>query len=127
MIILSIIDSAVAGYYLLGGKTMARSVTSRIAELLSQKKMTQKQLACKTGLTESAISHYVRGDRVPRGVNLVKIANALETTTDFLLGQEEEIDKCGEIEAVKVMIARNAAQMSKKEKMELISILMSSN
>ena len=104
---------------------MARSVTNQIAKLLSQKNMTQKQLACKTGLTESAISHYVKGDRVPRGVNLVKIANALDTTTDFLLGLGENGSKNEEIEVARTLIARNAAQMSNEEKMELLSILIS--
>lgn len=47
-----------------------------------------KELSLKTGITESSISHYVNGDRVPRGANLTKIADALGTTTDDLLRKE---------------------------------------
>ena len=102
---------------------MARSVTNRITELLQEKKMTQKQLAQASGITESAVSHYVKGDRVPRGVNLKKIANALGTTTDYLLSQEGVPDKEDDLKVVKTLIARNAATMSNAEKMELLSIL----
>ena len=108
---------------------MARSVTNQITRLLFERCMTQKELAQKSGLTESAISHYVRGDRVPRGVNLVKIAKALETTTDYLLSEgEQEInqsEKKKDLEVVRTLIARNASQMSKEEKMELVGILIS--
>lgn len=103
---------------------MERSITNRIVELLSEHDMTQKELANAAGLTESAVSHYVKGDRVPRGANLIKIARALGTTTDYLLNQED--DKCMEsdMKVVKTLIARNASKMSKEEKMELMGILL---
>ena len=72
---------------------MARGTTNQIAKLLSEQNMTQKELAQLTGLTESTISHYMKGDRVPRGVNLVKIAKALGTTTDYLLEAEENANE----------------------------------
>lgn len=101
---------------------MARSVTNNISRLLLQKKMTQKELAQASGITESAISHYVKGDRVPRGVNLRKIARALGTTADYILGDDESNEE-GDLEVVKTLIARNAPKMTKAEKMELVSIL----
>ena len=52
---------------------MAVRVADQIATLLFQRKMTQKELAKVTDITESAISHYIKGDRVPRGVNLIKM------------------------------------------------------
>lgn len=103
---------------------MGTNLTSRISDLLSQKGMTQKELAQKAGITESAISHYIKGDRVPRGVNLVKIANALGTSTDFLLDQDESSSRKDDLEVAKTLIARNATQMTKREKMEFMSILL---
>lgn len=103
---------------------MARSVTNRIMELLSERNMTQKELAQAAEITESAISHYIKGDRVPRGVTLMKIARALETTTDDLLQCDNLYDKDSELKIVKTLIARNATQMSKAEKLELMGILM---
>jgi len=100
---------------------MNDGVTNNIKSLIKLKKMTQKELAIKSGLTESAISHYVKGDRVPRGSNLVKIAKALGTTTDDLLGAEKNKDNLSEI---KLLISRNASKMTDEEKMELIKMLM---
>ena len=103
---------------------MARSMTYRIKEMLDEKNISQKQLSDITGITESAISHYVKGDRVPRGTNLVKIAKALGTTADDLLSGDKEMDKESDLVFAKSLIARNASQMTKEEKMEFISLLM---
>lgn len=102
-------------------KSMTKSMPNRISQLLSEQNMSQKELAQKCEITESAISRYVSGDRVPRGVNLKKIANALGTTTDDLLDQKNEKDT--EMKVVRTLIARNAEMMTKEEKMELIKIL----
>lgn len=103
---------------------MERSITNRIGELLSEHDMTQKELAKAAGLTESAVSHYVKGDRVPRGANLIKIARALGTTTDYLLNQDENKSMESDMKVVKTLIARNASKMKKEEKMELMGILL---
>lgn len=102
---------------------MAREITNRIKELLSANNMSQKELAKDAGITESAISHYIRGDRIPRGVNLVKLAESLGTTTDYLLGNSESRNNESELKVIKTLIARNASKMTKKEKMEVINIL----
>lgn len=103
---------------------MERNITNRIVELLSEHGMTQKELANAAGLTESAVSHYVKGDRVPRGANLIKIARALGTTTDYLLNQDDNKSLENDMKIVKTLIARNAATMTKEEKMELMGILL---
>lgn len=103
---------------------MGRIINLKIRELLEQNNMSQKQLAKETGLTESAISHYVKGDRVPRGNNLYKIAKALGTTTDYLLIDDKEVDKENDLIVVKSLIARNASVMTNEEKIELLKILM---
>lgn len=103
---------------------MARNITYRIKEMLLEKGMSQKQLSKMTGITESAISNYVKGTRVPRGTNLIKIANALGTTADDLLSGDKEMDKDKDLVFAKSLIARNAAQMTQEEKMEFIALLM---
>lgn len=103
---------------------MSRSITYRIKEMLHEKNISQKQLAEMTGVTESAISHYIKGDRVPRGANLVKIAKALGTTADDLLSGDREMDKESDLVFAKSLIARNASKMTKEERVEFISLLM---
>ena len=93
---------------------MARVITYRIKEMITKQGISQKQLSEMTGITESAISHYIKGDRVPRGANLVKIAKALGTTTDDLLSGDKEMDKERDLVFAKSLIARNASKMTQE-------------
>ncbi len=95
----------------------------RIKDLLEKKGITQRELAEKTGCTEAAVSHYIKGDRVPRASVLTKIAIVLETTSDYLMeGVPVEVKE--ELGYAKKLIARNVSQMSKAEKKEILDILM---
>ena len=102
---------------------MANKIGKRISELLTERGISQKDLSIKANITESAVSHYVKCDRIPRGVNLAKIATALDTTTDYLLGVGETTDKDEDIALAKTLIARNAGDLSETERLELISLL----
>ena len=51
-------------------------------------KMTQQDLADATGITKRTIKNYETGARNMTVPNLIKIADALNVTTDFLLGRE---------------------------------------
>ena len=95
----------------------------RLKTLLEQKQMSQKDLATAVGCTEAAISHYIKGDRVPRASVLKKIAIALDTTSDYLM-EGIPTDVTGELDYAKKLIARNVTQMSKSEKRAIINILM---
>ena len=106
-----------------GGCTMANKIGKRISKLLTERGISQKDLSNKANITESAVSHYVNGDRIPRGVNLTKIATALDTTTDYLLGVGETTNKNEDIALAKTLIARNAGDLSETERLELISLL----
>ncbi len=103
---------------------MADTFNERLALRLQKKNMTQKDLAAKAGVTEAAMSHYLKGDRTPRASVITRIAEALGTTVDYLMSGND-VDSAGEIGYAKRLIARNAHQMSKDEKMDIIKILMS--
>lgn len=95
----------------------------RLKELLEKKKMTQHELAERVGCTEAAISHYIKGDRIPRSSVLAKIAVTLDTTSDYL-SEGVPVDSRDELIYAKKLIARNAAKMTTAEKREILSILM---
>jgi len=103
---------------------MGGRMADRITKLLHERNMTQKELALAANITESTVSHYIKGDRVPRGVNLVKVAKALETTADYLLEQDSGYSRESDLKLAKTIIARNANELSKNEKMEFLSLLM---
>ena len=98
------------------------TTNNKIVELLKQNNMTQKELSEATDITESAISRYVKGDRLPRGVNLIKLAQALRTAPECLIDEETN-----DIETIKALIARNAGNLTDNEKIEIITLLMGKN
>ncbi|MBQ7858449.1 MAG: helix-turn-helix domain-containing protein [Oscillospiraceae bacterium] len=60
--------------------------SDRLVSLMRQKGITQKQLSAQINITPSAMSYYANGSRTPSGEILTKIAKALGTSTDYLLG-----------------------------------------
>ena len=56
-----------------------------LAELLEWANTSQKELAEDTGLSESTISRYVRGETMPTLKNIVNIAYALDCDIDELI------------------------------------------
>lgn len=68
------------------------SLGNRIVILLRKRGLTQKELAEKTKISEVTLSRYIHGDRQPRANNIANIANVLQTTTDYLLGGENQND-----------------------------------
>ena len=99
---------------------MSKKLGLRISEALQKRGMTQKELANRIGVTESVISRYISGDREPKPDILANIATALHTTSDFLLGIENEEFNHPRIRR---MVARNASSMTEQEKKELINAL----
>lgn len=52
----------------------------------------QKELADRVGISPSAINQYEKGDKIPSTETLVKLAQELGITTDYLLGATIEED-----------------------------------
>lgn len=62
------------------------NIPKRLSLLIDYLGISQRELAQKSGLTESAMCHYIKGDRIPHADALVKIARATGVRTDWLLG-----------------------------------------
>ncbi len=63
-------------------------VGTRLKELRKSKHLSQTALGNKIGVTKISISGYENETRIPSLENIIKLADALETTTDYLLGRE---------------------------------------
>lgn len=59
---------------------------NRLRQLRKDRTLTQQQLAELIGVKNSVISFYEVGERMPSPDALRKLALALHTTTDYLLG-----------------------------------------
>ena len=60
----------------------------KVIMLLKKNNIIQKELADRIGITEVSLSRYISGNRIPKGTVVANIANALHTTTDYLLESE---------------------------------------
>ena len=56
------------------------------------RRISQSELALRAGLQASAVSHFETATRKPSFDNLKRLADALEVTTDYLLGRTNEME-----------------------------------
>ena len=96
----------------------------RLTELLDKNNLSQKELAERVGITEASMSRYMNSDRIPKSSILANMATALHTTSDYLLGTEEEGNIDTDYPRIVRLIARNSASMTKEQKMAIINALL---
>jgi transcriptional regulator with XRE-family HTH domain len=65
------------------------TIGERIAHALEMRRMTQKELANKTRLTEVTISRYINNQRVPKATHIITLCKVLCVSADWLLGVKE--------------------------------------
>lgn len=90
----------------------------RLRERREYKNLTQKELADRLFLGESTISFYEAGKRQPKYEILKKIADILDTTTDWLLGRSDgpELNQVTDPETLKELdeIQREIEKLSSR-------------
>ena len=94
--------------------------SQRLHELMQQNGYTQRELASVIGVTESAMSRYLKGDREPKIDTIANLATALNTTSDYLIFGISKEDDFSEIYR---LVARSTSAMSNEEKMKLMKVL----
>lgn len=70
--------------------TAAAAFQARLRESRERRQMSQSELAKASGFQPSAVSHFETGKRSPSFENLRRLADALEVTTDYLLGRVQD-------------------------------------
>lgn len=63
--------------------------SQRLLGLRERLGYSQKELASRAGLQATAVSHFETGTRKPSFDNLRRLADALETTIDYLMGRTD--------------------------------------
>lgn len=64
------------------------SLGSRIKAIRKVRKLTQEELAEMAGISVNYLGAIERGDKLPRLVTFIRIANVLEISSDYLLSEE---------------------------------------
>lgn len=62
----------------------------RLREARKLRGYNQDELATKAGMPASSVAHFEGGTRKPSFESLRRLANALEITTDYLLGRADD-------------------------------------
>lgn len=99
-------------------------IGSRILSLIGERGITQHALAVRAGITDTSMSRYISGDRIPDALVILKIAKGLHTTSDYLLGYnaEKEDDEFVYRSTLQV-IRENTEKWTGKQKAGLVNAL----
>ena len=65
-------------------------IGGRIRQLLKKRGMREYELANAIGAHYVSISRYITGDRMPKANVVARMADALNTTTDYILGRTDD-------------------------------------
>ncbi len=71
--------------------------TERLKTARQVRGLGQAELAARSGLPTTSISHFESGNRKPSFDNLRRLAKALDASTDYLLGRVAEIGGTGAV------------------------------
>ena len=93
----------------------------RLARCRKQLGLEQQELAKEANVPAPSISHYERGRRKPSLENLVRLADALSVSIDFLLGRTDAM--YAHVRAP-LVVPVEPEQLSKREAISMAELLM---
>ena len=88
----------------------------RLKTLRKQGKLTQAQIAEKLNISQQAYASWERGVKKPTQDNLVKIAQILNVSIDYLVGNSDENLKEDELDNVELLFRMNSNGLTEEEK-----------
>lgn len=91
----------------------------RIKLIRQQKKLSQQELGEKAGIHQKNISKYEKDDVAPSALTLKAIADILEVTTDYLLGNDAAVIK----DTALLKQFKDIDNMPDKEKNSIMSVI----
>ena len=101
---------------------MSKDFGEKIEKLVKKLGIKKQDLANDIGVSPSALTKYLTGEREPSFEILSNMATALETTTDYLLGISKS-DKDPKNECIQTF-TRNEKLLSNDDKLKLASIIL---
>ena len=88
--------------------------SERLKDLRKQAGLTQVDVAERLGISQPAYASWERGVKKPTQENLVKIAQTLNVSVDYLVGNSEE--KTDELDNIELLFRMNSKGLTKEEK-----------
>lgn len=97
--------------------------SKNLKSVMDERNMNQTQLAGLTGISKSGISQYLAGKVVPKANVIQKLAEALETSVDFLMGENPVMDADSNGDPLKKVTVEAAAKaLGKSEQFIRVSL-----
>lgn len=90
--------------------------SERLKNLRKQAHLTQVDVAEKLGISQPAYASWERGIKKPTQDNLVKIAQILNVSIDYLVGNSDEDIKDDELDNVELLFRINSNGLTEEEK-----------
>ena len=88
--------------------------SERLKDLRKQSGLTQVDVAEKLGISQPAYASWERGAKKPTQENLVKIAQILNVSVDYLVGNLKE--KSDELDNIEMLFRMNSKGLTDEEK-----------
>lgn len=88
--------------------------SERLKDLRKQAELTQVDVAEKLGISQPAYASWERGVKKPTQENLVKIAQILNVSIDYLVGNSDE--KSDELDNIELLFRMNSKGLTEEEK-----------
>ena len=86
----------------------------RLKELRKQAHLTQVELAKRLGIGQSSYADWERGKKNPTQENLIRLAQILDVSVDYLVGNSEE--KSDELDNIELLFRMNSKDLTDEEK-----------
>ena len=86
----------------------------RLKELRKQAHLTQVELAKRLGIGQSSYADWERGKKNPTQENLIRLAQTLNVSVDYLVGNSEE--KSDELDNIELLFRMNSKDLTDEEK-----------
>lgn len=90
--------------------------SERLKDLRKQAGLTQVDIAGKLGISQQAFASWERGAKKPTQENLVKIAQILNVSVDYLVGNSDEENTNKELEDIELLFRMNSKGLTDEEK-----------
>ena len=90
--------------------------SERLKELRKKANFTQVEVAEKLGISQPAYASWERGAKKPTQENLVKIAQILNVSVDYLVGNFSEENMNNKLEDIEILFRKNSEGLSDLEK-----------
>ncbi|QXA19241.1 helix-turn-helix domain-containing protein [Streptococcus gordonii] len=90
--------------------------SERLKELRKQAHLTQVELAKRLGIGQSSYADWERGKKNPTQDNLIKLAQILNVSVDYLVGNSDEENTNKELEDIELLFRMNSKGLTDEEK-----------